>query len=76
MWSRLHSPSARSWPHDGSERIHLYFAELFAAAHGQDQDADENVSPVVMSEVEEGIRNGTIFDAKTLSAWLCWKLAR
>ena len=26
--------------------------------------------------VEDGIRNGTIFDAKTLSAWLCWKIAR
>ena len=60
------------------ERIHLYFAELSAAAHGQDQDADENVYPLVLSEaeVEEGIRNGTIFDSKTLSAWLCWKLTR
>ena len=60
------------------ERIHLYFAELSAVAHGQDQDADEDVYPVVMSEVEveEGIRAGTIFDSKTLSAWLCWKLAR
>ena len=44
----------------------------------QDQDPDENVYPVVLSEaeVEDGIRNGTIFDSKTLSAWLCWKLAR
>ena len=60
------------------ERIHLYFAELSAVAHGQDQDVDENVYPVVLSEaeVEEGIRAGTIFDSKTLSAWLCWKLAR
>ena len=24
------------------------------------------------AEVEDGIRNGTIFDSKTLSAWLCW----
>ena len=22
------------------------------------------------------IRNGTIFDSKTLSAWLCWKIAK
>ena len=60
------------------ERIHLYFAELSETAHGQDQDPDENVYPVVLSEeeVEDGIRNGTIFDSKTLSAWLCWKLAR
>lgn len=44
----------------------------------KDQDPDENVYPVVLSEaeVEDGIRNGTIFDSKTLSAWLCWKLAR
>ena len=43
------------------ERIHLYFAELSETAHGQDQDPDENVYPVVLSEeeVEDGIRNGT-----------------
>ena len=60
------------------ERIHLYFAELSDAAHAQDQDPDENVYPVVLSEdeVEDGIRSGTIFDSKTLSAWLCWKIAR
>ena len=60
------------------ERIHLYFAELSETAHAQDQDPDENVYPVVLSEseVEDGIRNGTIFDSKTLSAWLCWKIAR
>jgi ADP-ribose pyrophosphatase len=60
------------------ERIHLYFAELSETAHSQDQDPDENVYPVVLSaeEVEEGIRNGTIFDSKTLSAWLCWKIAK
>ena len=28
------------------------------------------------AEVEDGIRNGTIFDSKTLSAWLCWQLSR
>ena len=61
-----------------AERIHLYFAELAAAPHAQDQDPDENVSPVILSEaeVEDGIRNGTIFDAKTLAAWACFKLAR
>lgn len=60
------------------ERIHLYFAELSETAHAQDQDPDENVYPVVLSEteVEDGIRNGTIFDSKTLSAWLCWKITR
>ena len=60
------------------ERIHLYFAELSETAHGQDQDPDENVYPVILSEpeVEDGIRNGTIFDAKTLSAWVCYKIAR
>ena len=46
-------------------------------AHAQDQDPDENVYPAVLSEaeVEDAIRNGTIFDSKTLSAWLCWKLS-
>ena len=59
------------------ERIHLYFADLSATAHAQDQDPDENVYPVVLSEteVDDAIRNGTIFDSKTLSAWLCWKLS-
>ena len=58
------------------ERIHLYFAELSAEPHAQDQDPDENVYPVVLSreEVEDGIRKGTIFDSKTLSAWACYKL--
>ena len=58
------------------ERIHLYFAELSETAHAQDQDHDENVHPVVLSEaeVEDRIRSGAIFDSKTLSAWLCWKL--
>jgi len=34
------------------------------------------VYPVVLSaeEVEGGIRKGTIFDTKTLSAWLAYKL--
>ena len=59
------------------ERIHLYFAEISDTAHAQDQDPDENVYPVILSEaeVEDGIRNGTIFDSKTLAAWLCWKIA-
>ena len=58
------------------ERIHLYYAELAGEAHEQDQDADENVYPVVLSaaEVEEGIRKGEIFDAKTLAAWAAYKL--
>ena len=53
-------------------------AQLSETAHGQDQDPDENVYPVILSEaeVEDGIRNGTIFDAKTLAAWACFKLAR
>ncbi len=60
------------------ERIHLFFAELSGTPHAQDQDPDENVRPVLLTEaeVEDGIRKGTIFDAKTLSAWLCWKLAK
>lgn len=58
------------------ERIHLYFAELSSEPHEQDQDPDENVYVVVLSEeeVDEAIRKGTIFDSKTLSAWACYKL--
>lgn len=58
------------------ERIHVYFAEISATPHAQDQDPDENVYPVVLSreEVEDGIRKGTIFDSKTLSAWACYTL--
>ena len=58
------------------ERIHIYFAEISDTPHAQDQDPDENVYPVVLSreEVEDGIRKGTIFDAKTLSAWACYTL--
>ena len=60
------------------ERIHIYFAELSDGQHTQDQDPDENVFPVVLSEdeVEAGIRNGTIFDSKTLSAWACYRLMK
>ena len=60
------------------ERIHIYFAEISDTPHAQDQDPDENVYPVVLSreEVEDGIRKGTIFDSKTLSAWACYTLMR
>ena len=60
------------------ERIHIYFAELSDTAHGQDQDPDENVHPVILSEaeVEDGICDGTIFDAKTLAAWACYKIRK
>ena len=36
------------------ERIHLYFAELSETVHGQDQDSDEYVYPVVFTEKEVG----------------------
>ena len=51
---------------------------LSETPHAQDQDPDENVHPVVLTEaeVEDAIRSGAIFDSKTLSAWLCWKLTR
>ena len=58
------------------ERIHVYYAELSGAPHAQDQDPDENVYPVALTEaeVEDGIRKGEIFDAKTLSAWAAYRL--
>ena len=35
------------------------------------------IKPVILSEteIEDGIRNGTIFVAKTLAAWACYKLS-
>ena len=58
------------------ERIHLFYAEVQEKPHGQHQDPDENVHPVVLdeAEVEAAIRGGTLFDSKSLSAWACWKL--
>ena len=58
------------------ERIHIYYAELSEAQHAQAQDPDENVYPVVLTEaeVEDGVRGGTIFDAKTLAAWAAYKV--
>ena len=60
------------------ERIHVYLADLADGQHAQEQDPDENVFPVVLSEgeVDDGVRNGTIIDAKTLSAWACYKLMK
>lgn len=60
------------------ERIHLYYAELAANPHAQDQDPDENVFPVVLTgdEIEDGIRKGEIIDGKTLAAWACFKLMK
>ena len=58
------------------ERIHLFYAEVQEKPHGQHQDPDENVHPVVLdeAEVEAAIRGGTLFDSKSLSVWACWKL--
>ena len=58
------------------ERIHLYFAELADGQHAQDQHPAENVYPVILpaDEGEDGIRKGTIFDSKTLSAWVAYKI--
>lgn len=60
------------------ERIHLYLADVTADAHSQDQDPDENVHPLVYSEeeIDEAIRMRQIFDSKTLSAWLAYKLLK
>ena len=51
--------------------------EVVAGGLEPGEDPVGNVHPVVLSEseVEDGIRSGTIFDSKTLSAWLCRKLA-
>ena len=60
------------------ERIHLYFAELSAAPHAQDQDPDENVyvEEYTEAELDAAILRGEIFDSKTLAAWAVYKISR
>ena len=72
MVSSLVSPDGAAMKN--SRAIMPRFKELCGGA----TIPDENVYPVVLSEaeVEDAIRNGTIFDSKTLSAWLCWKIAK
>lgn len=63
-------------PGYSEEVLHLFFAEVEACPGETDFDEDENVETLLFTEdgVEKAILDGTISDAKTLSAWLLWKL--
>lgn len=63
-------------PGYSEEELHLFYADIEANPGETDFDPDENVVTLEFSEeaVEAAILDGTISDAKTLSAWLLWKL--
>ncbi|MBR0056495.1 MAG: NUDIX hydrolase [Kiritimatiellae bacterium] len=65
-------------PGYSEEQLHLFFAEVEAAPGATDFDPDENVETLLLDEdtVRRLILDGTISDAKTLSAWLLWNLRR
>ena len=58
------------------ELLHLYYAELTGKAHEQHLDQDENVLAQEMTEdeVARAILDGSIWDAKTICAWACYKM--
>ena len=63
-------------PGYSEEQLHLFFAEVEAAPGATDFDPDENVETLLFDKetVERLILDGTISDAKTLSAWLFARL--
>ncbi len=58
------------------ERLHMFFARLKPEQGAQQPDADETVSVAyaTAAEIESMIVDGTIEDAKTLAAWLLYRL--
>lgn len=63
-------------PGYSEEQLHLFYAEVEEQPGLTDFDSDENVETLLFTEnsVEKAMLDGTISDAKTLSAWLLWKL--
>lgn len=57
------------------ERMELFFAEVGEATVEQSLDHDEELETVCLSrnEVDEALRSGALFDAKTLAAWLLYE---
>ncbi len=53
------------------EMVDLFLAECDPPEAGQNLDRDENIEVLRLrsDEIESGIRNGTIFDGKSVSAW-------
>ena len=63
-------------PGYSEEQLHLFYAEVGDAPGATDFDPDENVETLLFSKesLERSILDGTVSDAKTLSAWLFWKM--
>jgi ADP-ribose pyrophosphatase len=63
-------------PGYSEEELHLFYADIEETPGATDFDPDENVVTLEYDEkaVEAAILEGSISDAKTLSAWLLWKL--
>jgi ADP-ribose pyrophosphatase len=65
-------------PGYSEEQLHLFFAEVEEKPGATDFDTDENVETLLFDEttVERLILDGTLSDAKTLSAWLLYKMRK
>ena len=61
-----------------TERIDVFFASLNEAQGETEFDADERIETVIVTEAEmDGmIRNNKIADAKTLAAWMLYKVKK
>jgi ADP-ribose pyrophosphatase len=59
-----------------TERIDVFVAEVSDQQGATSFDEDERIETVIMSESEmdELIRNGGVADAKTLAAWMLYKV--
>ncbi len=70
--------STYACPGYSEERLHLFYAEVDQEPGQTDFDQDENVETLLYTEeaVEKAMLDGTISDAKTMAAWLLWKLRR
>ena len=63
-------------PGYSEEELHLFYADIEETPGDTDFDPDENVVTLEYDEaaVEAAILDGSISDAKTLSAWQLWRL--
>jgi ADP-ribose pyrophosphatase len=59
-----------------TERIDVFFASVSETQGATSFDEDERIETVLLSETEmdELIRNGGVADAKTLAAWMLYKV--
>ena len=59
-----------------TEKIEIFFAEISGEAGETNFDSDEFIETFFMSEdeVDKKIKDNEIFDGKTLSAWMLYKL--